>query len=289
MPKMNVDAERCTRCGHCALDCPASIFVQATRDAVPGLEHPEFCIVCGHCVAVCPVDAIAHTDFPEGSVGPIDKALLPTADQLLELIRGRRSLRVFKDKPVERDKIEQILRAAYYAPTGHNCQSTEYIVVQDPHVLKQLSVLAVDYLATMARQLRNPVTRNLFRLIAKHEVEAGLAMLPELDMFLEAAARGDLILHDAPCFIAFHARAGALLGEINANLALQNATLMADALRLGTFYTGFILGASKRDKRIPRLLGIPPGNRLFGGMTVGYPRFRFDNWIDRRPAQVKWM
>ena len=115
-------------------------------------------------------------------------------------------------------------------------------------------------------------------------------MLPELDMFLDAAHDGkDIILRGARCLIIYHGAAGASFSEVNANLALQNATLMCDASGLGSFYTGFVVRACKRDDRIPKLLGIPEGNSVHGGMALGFPSLRFKNWIRHQPARVTWM
>lgn len=50
---------------------------------------------------------------------------------LLDLIRTRSSIRTFIDKPVEDDKIAQILEAGRWAPTGGNKQPWRFVVVRD--------------------------------------------------------------------------------------------------------------------------------------------------------------
>ena len=65
-------------------------------------EHLEFCILCGHCAAICPTGAITHDFFPPGSIVPVKEEALPSADQAIEMLRMRRSVREFKKKPVER-------------------------------------------------------------------------------------------------------------------------------------------------------------------------------------------
>ncbi len=56
-------------------------------------------------------------------------------------IMTRRSMRKYLDKPVEADKIDRILRAAMQAPTGHNAQDFEFIVVTEKEMMKTLSEL----------------------------------------------------------------------------------------------------------------------------------------------------
>ena len=51
----------------------------------------------------------------------------------------RISVRKFEDRPVEDEKIEQILRAAMAAPSAANQQPWEFYVVRDPGVIKKLS------------------------------------------------------------------------------------------------------------------------------------------------------
>ena len=50
----------------------------------------------------------------------------------LEAILSRRSCRSFKNRPVEKDKIETMIKAAIYAPSPANKQPWEFIVVNNP-------------------------------------------------------------------------------------------------------------------------------------------------------------
>lgn len=56
-------------------------------------------------------------------------------------IMKRRSMRKYLDKAVESEKCERILRAAMQAPTGHNAQDFEFIVVTDEAMRLNLSRL----------------------------------------------------------------------------------------------------------------------------------------------------
>ena len=47
------------------------------------------------------------------------------------IIFRRRSIRRFLDKPVEQEKVERILRAGMQAPSAHNNQRWEFIIVTD--------------------------------------------------------------------------------------------------------------------------------------------------------------
>lgn len=57
----------------------------------------------------------------------------------MNAIFNRASVRVFKDAPVEKEKIEMLLKAAMQAPSAGNQQPWEFIVVEDKKTLEQLS------------------------------------------------------------------------------------------------------------------------------------------------------
>ena len=57
----------------------------------------------------------------------------------MEEIFNRRSIRKYQDRPVEKEKIEKLLRAAMQAPSAGNQQPWEFIVVEDKEMLKKLS------------------------------------------------------------------------------------------------------------------------------------------------------
>jgi len=65
---------------------------------------------------------------------------LPTrTDTLATLLRGRRSVRKFRDGPVPRELIEQILEAARWAPSPHGRQPWRFIVLTRPELKNLLA------------------------------------------------------------------------------------------------------------------------------------------------------
>ena len=65
---------------------------------------------------------------------------LPTrTDTLATLLRGRRSVRKFQDRPVPRELIEQILEAARWAPSPHGRQPWRFIVLTRPELKNLLA------------------------------------------------------------------------------------------------------------------------------------------------------
>lgn len=55
---------------------------------------------------------------------------------LMEGLLTRRSVRQYDaDRKVSREDIEEILKAASYAPSAHNKQPWEFLVIEDPAVM----------------------------------------------------------------------------------------------------------------------------------------------------------
>ncbi|OEF96629.1 nitroreductase family protein [Desulfuribacillus alkaliarsenatis] len=61
------------------------------------------------------------------------------ANQIVELLKRRRSIRKFKQQPVDEEKKYQLLKAALYSPTSRNRRPWEFVVITDAAILEELS------------------------------------------------------------------------------------------------------------------------------------------------------
>jgi nitroreductase/NAD-dependent dihydropyrimidine dehydrogenase PreA subunit len=294
MIKITIDENLCHKDGLCTLACTYGIFQQKEKDTTPEIDEVmlEKCYRCGHCVSICPHGAISHSHFAEGSVKLTDAEKLPSYDDVLELMRNRRSKRLFKDKPVERAALEKVLEAARFAPSQHNDQSTEFIVVQDKKIIQELTALTAEGIAKLAGYAKNPIARMMTRrAIGKRGAAALFELAPELEGLVELYKNGtDWILRNAPVLLLFCAdSAGGTFSATNANLALHNAALAAETLGLGCFYAGFVIHSSELDGRIGKLVSLPETHAIYGALAIGYPRLKFNKWPERNPAKVAWL
>lgn len=60
----------------------------------------------------------------------------------LDAIRKRRSVRAYTGEPIPREDLETIIDAGRLAPTGHNTQPWEFIVITDPEMIAHFKVAA---------------------------------------------------------------------------------------------------------------------------------------------------
>jgi len=63
-------------------------------------------------------------------------------DDLLKLLRTRRSIRRFQDKSISKNGLEAIIDAARFAPTARNVQPWEFVLIIEKNKLKELAKLA---------------------------------------------------------------------------------------------------------------------------------------------------
>jgi len=65
-------------------------------------------------------------------------------DELIELMKERWTARKFKSKDVEEEKLDKILEAGRWAPSGGNKQPWELIVIRDEDTIKKIAEIYAD-------------------------------------------------------------------------------------------------------------------------------------------------
>lgn len=113
----------------------------------------------------------------------------------LEAIKGRRSVRKFKDKAVERETMEDLLDAAQMAPSAGNLQARDFIVVTNKITKQKLREAALGQsfieqapfvIVTVANIERSSrIYRTRGELYAIQDATAGV-----MNMLLAAHAKG---------------------------------------------------------------------------------------------------
>ena len=62
---------------------------------------------------------------------------------MIETIYARRSIRKFQERPVEKEKLETLLKAAMAAPSARNGKPWEFVVVTEPEGMKKIRSVMV--------------------------------------------------------------------------------------------------------------------------------------------------
>ena len=160
MGLLTIDASLCKKDGLCAADCPMAIIRIKDENSFPELVPggDQMCLRCGHCVAVCPHGALSHADVPLEGSPAIDKTAAITHEQAVQFLRSRRSVRRFKDKPVDADTLQQLIDIARYAPTASNAQLIEWIVVNDRQQIHSIAEKVIDWMRKVLEKDPQPAS-----------------------------------------------------------------------------------------------------------------------------------
>ena len=276
--ELKINDSRCIRCQRCVKICPAGIFYEDNGRIC--IKNESSCIFCGHCVAVCPKDAVEHAAFPNGSVHPFSLADLPSPEQLMLLIKSRRSNRAFSGREIPEESLRMIMEAASAAPTAQNSRDVHFVLVRKPETLRAVTEYTLDSFMKVVRLLDNP----FMRMLLGRKLAGVYKLVPKFkEMYRRFhAGEGDMILRDAKAVLFIYSSEKSRFGAADCNLAYQNASLMAESLGVAQFYTGFVMAALERDKkgRLNSILGLR-NVKIHAGMALAVPLFRFEKYVDR--------
>ncbi len=243
-------------------ECPFNLLV----DGGDGIPTPveaagEMCVNCGHCVAICPGDAIAVNGMTAEDCDEVDPAKAVSAEQVEQLFRSRRSVRVYKDEPVERETLERLLDMARWAPTARNKQPVHWLVLTDRDEIAELSRMVASWLREVGRYL--PIA--------------------------DAVDKGkDMVNRDAPCLLIAHAGPDALKPVEDCSIALTTIEAAAPAFGLGACWGGLFMAAAQNCEPLRDRLNLPEGHTVYGALMLGRPKFRFRRIPPREAVKVTW-
>ena len=288
---ISIDLERCTSCGLCIPLCVRRILEESDKGVV--VTDPEMCISCGHCKAVCPTNAPGLSHLDETEFEPVAKAdQLPNPSEFLRFLRRRRSTRVYKDKPVEIEKLRMILEAGRFAPTGGNRQPCGYTVVRGRKLLDRVVQLAIQTLQKLGESTKEAFRRH--EQLGEPLPEEFIPLQNYPPVWERMAGKwekgADLLFYHAPSLILISTQLGATTSaDVDAGLSAMQMVLMAETMGLGTCLNGFLVTAIKRSEELRKVLKIPEDHQVHVTFTVGYPDVEFLRLVARNPVNVKWM
>ena len=156
---------------------------------------------------------------------------------IMDLIQHRRSIRLYLDKPVEREKVTQCLEAARLAPSAVNMQPWKFIVVDDKDTRDKLVKTAFRGIFSFNQWAAN-VPAFVVVVIDKHGLLSNVM----------GAVRDTL------------------RSLLDIGIATEHLVLQADELGLGTCWMGGL-----DEKGVKRVLNIPGNKKVAAIIALGYP------------------
>jgi nitroreductase/NAD-dependent dihydropyrimidine dehydrogenase PreA subunit len=285
-----IDYSKCIDCGDCVKTCDAKLYSHDEEEKQVVFKNPyNTCIKCGHCIAICPSEAILfeHEDEVFNFTGANNIPKIVSYDDLIKILRMRRSIRVYKDEPIPEEKLVKILEAMRYAPTASNRQNWRLTVVTDKKEIEYLSKESVKDLKLAKKVLP-------LRYLALPFLPSGLrkrALDPRtkiiLNRELDLLAKGkDIVFFDAPCIVILYSRSyTTYMAPNDAGVVLTHAMLAAQALGLGTCWIGIAQRAMQK-KKLRKYFKVPKGYNVYGVLTIGVPDIAYQRAPPKKAVRV---
>jgi len=273
MGLLQVDEDKCLRDGICAAACPRRIIELEGEGGVPTVapENEADCMACGHCVAVCPYGAVSVTGLPVEACPEVDDSLRLSEEQVVHLLRSRRSIRVYWEREVERETMQHLIEIARYAPTASNSQTVHWTVLTGREQLRRLSEITIGWM------------RNFLE--TQPESPAATRFRPYVTAWDDGY---DGILRNAPNLVIASAPKESSNGLVDCTIALTYLELAALPLGLGTCWAGLLQAALLHQPGAHQAAGLPKGHTAHYPMMLGYPKFTYRRLPERKEPSINW-
>ncbi len=272
---MKILSDKCRDCKKCEKLCPVNAI------DVDNNSFSADCIMCLHCAAICPVQAIDGSQLTIGQNS--QNNINPGEFELL--MQQRRTHRFFNTQTVSPEILSEFIERMRFSPTASNQQSLQFTVVTNKQKLEELNTITISTLVKAFKGI-NVITRPLIRLFSGKETL--LKMEKSKNKFLnKAALKKDMITYNAPAVILIHSADNPVgMPCHDANIWTGMATLYAELLDLCTCINGYIVSASRRNKKIKAILQIPTDHTIHSALLIGYPKYQFENRVERKKPHI---
>jgi nitroreductase len=156
---------------------------------------------------------------------------------LMEAIKGRRSIRKYKADPVAEETLQKVLEAVRWAPSWANTQCWEVMVVKDPKVKSELATALSKGNPAFSSMTDAPIVLVL----------CGKRGISGFYKGQAATVKGDWLMFDT-------------------GIAMQSLCLAAHSLGLGTVVVGLF-----DHKKVEEMFGVPQNVEVVAMTPLGYP------------------
>ena len=173
-----------------------------------------------------------------------------------EVMRTRRSVRFFSDRPVPRVVIENIIRTAGTAPSGANKQPWRFVAVQDPALKREIREAAEAEEREFYERRANPDWLRDLRAIGTDEHKPFLEIAPWLIVVFKLV-RDDVGRSDSR-----------QVYYVNESVGIASGLLLAAAHQAGLVT---LTHTPSPMRFLAGILGRPEHERPFLLVPVGYP------------------
>jgi nitroreductase len=198
-------------------------------------------------------------------------------------------MREFKDKPVEKELIEQVLSAARTAPMGLPPSDVNIMVLDSKEKVRQFAKDFCDYLENLKWMVTKPFLALMRPFWGKEQIDMFRDFLrPLIYAYTDEMKKGNnYVNYDAPVAMYFYG--SPYTDPADPIVVATYAMIAAESLGLGTCMLGAIhpfIQSGKKAKQFRENYGIRFKSSEGLVVIMGYPRFKFQKGINRTFASV---
>ncbi len=259
---LRIDSSECVGCGRCMSVCIRKNIIMDMGSAAEYASGDLECFDCGHCMAVCPRDAIRLVRYADRNdeITEVGKDLSVSYDDLMGLLRGRRSCRWFTDEKVTDDEFSRLFEAARCSPSSQNCQGVEFAVIDDR--LDEFMALLAEILEPLSSE--HPRIGQFCRYVS------------------DPHGHNPFLWDGRQIITAFSEE------PADSHIAMSRIELAACTMGLGGFYSLWISKADAvgHDRLMSFFEGIPGSKRMNSIFVIGHPRVSFKRTVPRDYPKV---
>ena len=180
-------------------------------------------------------------------------------------------MRAYKQDPVGKEVINEILDIVRYAPSGVNRQPVKWIFVQDQKTVNQMANAVINWMRE-AVEKKSPLAAqlNFARLIKSWD------------------KGNDPICRNAPHLIIAYGKKEDRMASGDATIALAHLELVVPAFGLGACWAGYFGIAASGSQDLKNLMELPQDHVVFGALMIGFPKYKYARVPKRNEVNVVW-
>lgn len=184
-------------------------------------------------------------------------------NEILKVIRQRRSTRMFKSEQIKDEELKEIIDAGIYAPSATNQQPWHFTVIQNKEIIDSLN--------------------NDFKKLAKKSENDYIKRVGENEKFH--------MFYNAPTVILISGNENNPAAPVDCAAATENILLASESLGIGSCWVGFTayLLNSEEGKEYLKKLGIPEGYKQIHSVALGYKGVNITNAPARKENTVNYI
>jgi len=166
-----------------------------------------------------------------------------------DLLKKRRSIRIFEDRSISTDLVLEIIKDSTWAPSSGNGQPWRFIVVNNREMIQRLSDESkANLLAYLDQNPKSPIRS--YEAVLRNE---------DFNVF-----------YNAPCLVLIAGPEAVRSLYVDCALAAGYFMFSAAARGLGTCWVD--LGANIRNPETLKEIGLPEAYRIVAPLIIGYPK-----------------